>query len=78
MLRVVSLPFCQVVMLEEWNAPSSRHFMAYLARGSSRWLMGHPVVDEFATLSSPIFLTPATSVGKDLQRRYLSRAPQGL
>ena len=64
MLRVVSLPFCQVVMLDEWNAPASRYFTAYIARGSSRWLMGHPVVDEFATLSSPIFLTPRALLGK--------------
>ena len=64
MLRVVSLPFCQVVMLDEWKAPPSRYFTAYLARGSSRWIMGHPVVDEFATLSSPIFLAPRALLGK--------------
>jgi len=64
MLRLVSLPFCQVVMLDEWNAPPSRYFTAYLARGSSRGIVGHPVVDEFATLSSPIFLTPRPLLGK--------------
>ena len=64
MLRVVSLPFCQVVMLDEWDAPPSRFFAAYRARGPSRWVMGHPVVDEFATISSPIFLTPRALLGK--------------
>jgi hypothetical protein len=64
MLRVVSLPFCQVVMLDEWDAPPSRFFAAYRATGSSRWVLGHPVVDEFSTISSPIFLTPRALLGK--------------
>lgn len=64
MFRVVSLPFCQVVMLDEWDAPPSRYFAAYAARGSSRCILGHPVVDEFATLSSPVFLTPRPLLGK--------------
>lgn len=64
MLKVVSLPFCQVVMLDEWNASASRYFVAYQARADARFILGHPVVDEFATLSSPIFLTPRPLLGK--------------
>lgn len=64
MIRLVTLPFCTVVMLDVWNAPPSRYFAAYRCSGSYRWLMGHPVIDEFATISSPIFLAPRSLLGK--------------
>jgi hypothetical protein len=63
-LRVVSQPFCEVIMLDRWDAEPSRYFTAYSARGASRWILGHPVVDEYATISSPIFLTPRRLLGK--------------
>jgi hypothetical protein len=64
MLRVVSQPFCEVIMLDRWDAEPSRYFTAYSARGATRWILGHPVVDEYATISSPIFLAPRRLLGK--------------
>jgi hypothetical protein len=64
MIRLVTLPFSKVVMLDVWNAPASRYFAAYRCSGSWRWLLGHPVIDEFATISSPVFLAPRTLLGK--------------
>lgn len=64
MLRVVSLPFCEVVMLDRWDAPPSRYFTAYRTRGATRWILGHPVIEEYRTISSPIFLTPRPLLGK--------------
>ena len=64
MIKLVELPFCSVVMLDAWNAPPSRYFAAYRCRGTYRWLLGHPVIDEFATISAPIFLAPRSLLGK--------------
>lgn len=64
LFRVVALPFCTVLMREAWNAPPGRHFLAYRTRHGYRWLMGHPVVDEFGTLSSPILIAAAPLLGK--------------
>jgi len=51
-------------MLDEWNASPSRYFAAYRCRGAYRSLLGHPVIDEFATISSPIFICPRSLLGK--------------
>lgn len=64
LFRALNLPFCRVLMLEAWNAPPGRYFLAYRARHGYRWLMGHPVVDEFATLSSAIFIAASPLLGK--------------
>ncbi len=64
MLRVVSQPGCTVVMLDRWDAPPSRYFAAYRARGPQRWILGHSVVDEFGSISSPVFLAPRSLLGK--------------
>jgi len=64
MIRLVKLPFCTAVMLDVWDASPSRYFAAYSCSGSYRWLLGHPVIDEFATISSPIFLAPRSLLGK--------------
>lgn len=64
MVKFVQLPFCTVVMLDVWNASPSRYFAAYRCLDSYRWLLGHPVIDEFATISSPIFITPRSLLGK--------------
>jgi hypothetical protein len=64
MLRVVSQPFCEVLMLDRWDAEPSRYFTAYSARGATRWILGHPVIDEYATISSPVFLAPRRLLGK--------------
>ena len=64
MIKLVELPFCSVVMLDEWNASPSRYFAAYRCRGAYRSMLGHPVIDEFATISAPIFLAPRSLLGK--------------
>ncbi len=51
-------------MVERWDAPAGRYFLAYRAGLGYRWLLGHPVVDEFATFSSPIFFAPKPLLGK--------------
>lgn len=61
---VVDLPFCSMVLVGRWDAPAHRYFLAYRAGLEYRWLLGHPVVDEFATFSSPIFLAPQPLLGK--------------
>jgi len=64
MLRLISLPFCRVVMAAPWNEPPARRFVAYRCNGDFRRLLGYGVIDEFATLSSPIFFGPQALAGK--------------
>lgn len=63
LLRPVDLPFCQVLMFEEWDAPPGRFFLAYRARGSFSKLLGQGVIDEFRTISGPILISPAATIG---------------
>lgn len=60
----IELPFCKVLMMDPWNAPAHRYFIAYNAREDFRYVLGLPVIDEFATFSSPIFFTPNPLLGK--------------
>jgi hypothetical protein len=64
LLEPVRLPWCDVLMTEAWNAPPGRWFAAFRARHGFRWMLGHVVLEEFATISSPLFLTPRTLLGK--------------
>lgn len=64
MLRVVTLPYCRVAMLAPWDEPAHRRFVAIRCRDGFHHLLGRQVVDEFATLSSPVFLGPAALAGK--------------
>lgn len=41
-----------------------RYFIAYNARDDFRHVLGLPVIDEFATFSSPIFFAPIPILGK--------------
>lgn len=61
---LIELPFCKVVRVENWNASPHRYFIAYHADGEFRHVMGLPVIDEFATFSSPIFFAPSPILGK--------------
>jgi hypothetical protein len=61
---LIPLSFCRVLMVGEWNPPPQRLFAAYRRNGDFRWLLGHAVIDEFATISSPIFLAPRALLGK--------------
>lgn len=51
-------------MIEPWNAPGGRYFIAYRALNNFRSVLGLPVIDEFATFSSPIFFCPTPILGK--------------
>lgn len=61
---LIELPFCKIILIEAWNAPAHRYFLAYRAQDSFRHVLGLAVVDEFATFSSPIFFAPAPILGK--------------
>lgn len=60
----IELPFCKVLMMDSWNAQAHRYFIAYNARDDFRHVLGLPVIDEFATFSSPIFFAPIRILGK--------------
>lgn len=60
----IRLPFCDVLMTEAWNAPAGRYCAAFRTRHGFRWLFGHPVLEEFGTVSSPLFFTPHALLGK--------------
>jgi hypothetical protein len=64
LLEPVRLPFCDVLMTDAWNAPAGRWFAAFRARHGFRWMLGHVVLEEFGTISSPIFLAPRPLLGK--------------
>ncbi len=64
MLEAVSLPYCTVLLPEPLDAGRGRLFAAYRARRGHRWLLGQGVLDEFGTLSSPVWLAPWELIGK--------------
>jgi hypothetical protein len=64
LLEPVRLPFCDVIMTEAWDAPPGRWFAAFRARHGFRWMLGHVVLEEFGTISSPLFLAPRPLLGK--------------
>ena len=64
MFRRVELSYCQALFLEPWNSPPGRFFVAYKARHGFRGLIGNGVVDEFHTISAPLFITPLPLLGK--------------
>jgi hypothetical protein len=51
-------------MMDPWNAPAHCYFIAHTARDDFRHVLGLPVIDEFATFSSPIFFAPIPILGK--------------
>jgi len=60
---MINLPYCQALMLEQWDAAPGRFFVAYRASGSFGALLGQGVIDEFRTISGPILLSPSASIG---------------
>lgn len=64
MLEAVTLPYCTVLLPEPLDSGRGRLFAAYRARRGYRWLLGQGVLDEFGTLSSPIWLAPHALIGK--------------
>ena len=64
LLERIRLPFCDVLKLERWNAPAGSYFAALRTRHGFRWMLGQVVLQEFGTLSSPVFLAPRALLGK--------------
>lgn len=64
LFNLIETDFCNAILIEEWNAPAHRYFIAYHARGDYKHVLGLPVIDEFATFSSPIFITNPAWLGK--------------
>ncbi|MCI0603918.1 hypothetical protein L0156_13015, partial [bacterium] len=64
LFNVISLPPFEVILVESWNAPAHRYFLAYKTRGDFRHIMGLPVVDEFGTFCTPIFFGPLPLLGQ--------------
>jgi hypothetical protein len=64
MFNLIETPFCKVLLIEPWNAPGGRYFISYRALDNFRSVLGLPVIDEFATFSSPIFFCPTPILGK--------------
>jgi len=64
LFNVVSSPPFQAILIENWNAPPHRFFLAYRALGDFRHVLGLPVVDEYATFSTPIFFGPISLLGQ--------------
>ena len=64
LLDLIAAGGCRILRWEEWNAPAGRYFFSYRARADCRWLMGHAVVDEFATVSAPLFFSSPALLGR--------------
>lgn len=64
LFEVLSVPPFTAILVEGWNAKPHRYFLAYRIRGNFRHVLGLPVVDEFATFSSPIFFGPIPLLGQ--------------
>jgi hypothetical protein len=61
---VISVPPFTALLIENWNASPHRYFLAYRALGNFRHVLGLPVVDEYATFSTPIFFGPIPLLGQ--------------
>ena len=64
LFNVISVPPFQALLVEDWNAPPHRFFLAYRALGDFRHVLGLPIVDEYATFSTPIFFGPIPLLGQ--------------
>gem|GEM_PF-5133844 len=64
LFNVISVPPFQAILIEKWNAAAHRFFLAYRALDDFRHVLGLPVVDEYATFSTPIFFGPIAVLGQ--------------
>jgi len=64
LLDLVAVNGCRILRWEPWNAPAGRWYLGYRTHGDYRWLLGHAVVDEFATVSAPLFFSSPGQLGK--------------
>jgi len=63
LLDLVAAGGCRILRWEAWDAPAGRRFFSYRARADYRWLIGHAVVDEFTTISAPLFFSRPDQLG---------------
>jgi hypothetical protein len=64
LFETISVPPFHAILIEDWNAPPHRYFIAYRILGDFRHVIGLPVIDEFATFSTPIFFGPKKYLGE--------------
>lgn len=64
LFEIVSVRPFYAILVEPWNAPAHRYFLAYQVLGDFRHVIGLPVVDEFSSFSTPIFFGPKHLLGK--------------
>ncbi len=64
LFSVISLPPFSVILVGGWNEDAHRYFISYRVQGDFRHTIGLPVVDEFATFSTPVFFGPSSQLGK--------------
>lgn len=64
LFEVICSPPFYAVLVEPWNAPAHRYFLSYRVHADFRHVLGLPVVDEFATFSTPIFFGPRVFLGQ--------------
>jgi len=64
LLDLIAAGGCRILRWEAWDAPAGRWFFSYRARADYRWLMGHAVVDEFTTVSAPLFFSHPEQLGR--------------
>jgi hypothetical protein len=64
LFSLIELPFCKAILVDDWNSPRHRYFLAYANRDDFTHALGLPVVDEYCTFSSPIFFAAPTALGK--------------
>jgi hypothetical protein len=63
LLEPLHLPYCEVLMTQPWNASAGRYYAAFRARHGFRWMLGHVVLEEFGTISSPLLFAPRAQLG---------------
>lgn len=63
LLRAVALPWVTALLLEPAGAPAGRRYAAVRGEGGGPRVLGLGVLEEFGTLSSPIFVAPRAAAG---------------
>jgi hypothetical protein len=64
LLRAVVLPWVTALLVEPAGAPAGRWYAALRGEGDGPRLLGLGVLEEFGTISSPIFLAPRAVLGE--------------
>jgi hypothetical protein len=64
MFKRIETSYCMALLLEPWNSPAGRFYLAYKARHGFRGVIGNGVVDEYHTTSAPLFICPTPLLGK--------------